>query len=75
MSRERTPEQQKIVDEAGQQMVRIVEETRERLKAFPEDPFATCTLGDLDHCRGFTPVSVTSLKCTCGHMVLDHRVT
>jgi len=74
MSYERTPEQQKIIDDAGQQLARIVEGTRERLKDFPPDPFGTCTLGDQDHCTGFKPESATSMKCTCGHMFSDHRV-
>ncbi len=74
MSYGRTPEQQKIIEEAGQQMARIVEGTRERLKAFPPDPFGTCTLGDQDHCPGFEAESVGSMKCTCGHMFSDHRV-
>lgn len=76
MSNEPTPEQQKIIDEAGKQMIHIFQETRKRLKALPEpfDPFGTCTRGGLDHCAGFEAVSGTSIKCVCGHSFFEHRV-
>lgn len=75
MGWKRSNEQQRIVEEAGRQIARIVEATRERLNAFPPDPFGTCTLGDGEHCTGFKPDSTSSMKCTCGHMFSDHRVT